>query len=112
MASGRLGTVEIDGTTKTVSTSYDVYSVPASTLTSCNISVCNRTSAAVKVRLSIGTVSATPSDDEYIEYDTSVAANSVLERTGVLMDATNKYLTFSSDTADVNCVVWGIEEAV
>jgi len=53
----------------------------------------------------------TPSVDEWIEYDTSLVASGVLERTGLVMDSTNKYLVvyISSATPTVSCVAYGIE---
>ncbi|MBL4680852.1 MAG: hypothetical protein JKY88_09035 [Pseudomonadales bacterium] len=106
MATGRLGTADLSAATIT-----DVYTVPASTKTSVNVNVCNRNSTQVKVRLAISDTTVTQGNDEYIEYDAVITGNGVLERTGLMMDATNKFLTAYSDTANVSVVVTGIEEA-
>jgi hypothetical protein len=71
------------------------------------VSVVNRSASAVTVRVAISS-SATPADSEYIEYDTSLSAKGVLERTGVVIDA-GKLLVVRSSAASVNAVVYGIE---
>ena len=106
MASGRLDTADLSATTVT-----DVYTVPASTLASCNVNVCNRNASSVKIRLALSDTTATQGADEYIEYDVSVPGNGVLERTGIVL-AAGQIVTAYSDTADVSVVVTGVEEAV
>lgn len=105
MASGKLGASDLAATTNTT-----VYTVPASTLSVVNISVCNRNAAVVAFRLAIAE-SATPGVEDYIEYDTSLGANSSFERTGIVIDATKLVVAYS-DTANVSVVVWGYEEVV
>ena len=51
---------------------------------------------------------ASPADSEYIEYDVSLAAKGVVERTGIVMDA-GKLLVVRSSAVSVNAVVYGIE---
>ncbi len=110
MPSGRLGALEIDGTTKTVATNYGAYTVPASTLASCNINICNRGAVDATVRLALidGAIGSI-ADEDYIEYDVVIAAKGVLERTGIVIGAAVTVL-FRSDVVDVNCVITGIEE--
>ena len=105
MATGRLGTADLALTTIT-----DVYTVPTSKIASVNISVCNRNSSAIKIRLAISDTTVTQGDDEFIEYDYSLTGNGVLERTGIMLDA-GKIITAYSDTLDVTVVVTGIEES-
>jgi hypothetical protein len=52
----------------------------------------------------------TPTAAEYIEYDSALVANGVLERTGIVIDA-GKYLVVSTSTATptLSVVVYGIE---
>jgi hypothetical protein len=45
---------------------------------------------------------------EYIEYDSTLLANGVLERTGIVVDA-GKLIVVYASAADVSCVVMGIE---
>jgi hypothetical protein len=52
--------------------------------------------------------SATPGNAEFIEFDTSLSAKGVLERTGIVMDA-GKLLVVRSSAVDVSAVVYGIE---
>jgi hypothetical protein len=52
----------------------------------------------------------TPVISEYIEYDSALVSNGVLERTGIVMDA-GKLLVISTPTATptLSVVVYGIE---
>jgi hypothetical protein len=102
MATGRLGTADLSATTNTT-----VYTCPSSTFAVVTVSVCNRGSTPATIRLAIA-ASASPTDAEYIEYDTTIAANGVLERTGIVLDA-GKLLVVRSSAVGVNAVVYGIE---
>jgi len=104
MASGRLGAVDLSATTNTT-----VYTVPASTLCSFSVSICCRSIAGATIRLALSETD-TPSAAEWIEYETSMNVNQVLERTGLVLDAGKKLVAYSS-AANVNVVVFGIEEA-
>ena len=104
MASGILGQSAPAATTNTT-----VYTVPASTLAVVNISVVNRGGSAATVRVALS-ATATPNDDEWIEYNTSVGATSVLERTGVVLDATKNVVVYAS-SADTSISVYGLESA-
>jgi len=102
MATGILGTADLSATTNTT-----VYTVPASTFTVASVSVCNRSASTVTVRVAVST-SGTPSGAEWLEYDTQLLANGVLERTGIVLDATKRIVVYASTTS-VNAVVMGIE---
>lgn len=105
MPTGRLGTANITSTADTT-----IYTVPASTFSVISVSILNRNaSTACDVRVAIAS-SATPATAEYIEYDTSLVAKGVLERTGLVMDA-GKILVVqvSSATPTVSVVAMGIE---
>jgi hypothetical protein len=104
MATGRLGVADLSAATNTT-----LYTVPASTFAVVTLSVVNRGASAATIRISISS-SATPADSEYIEFDTSLSAKGVLERTGIVMDA-GKLLVIRSSATSVNAVVYGIETA-
>jgi hypothetical protein len=102
MATGRLGVADLSAATNTT-----LYTVPASTFSVVTVNLVNRGATAANVRIAIAS-SATPGDSEYIEFDVSLAAKGVLERTGVVMDA-GKLLVVRSSATSVNAVVYGIE---
>ena len=105
MATGRLGTANLSALTNT-----SLYTVPTDTFAVVTVSMCNRSSGTRSVRIAICDT-ATPGDDEYIEFDADVLANGVLERTGIIMDA-GKVLVVRADSTDVTAVCYGIETAV
>jgi hypothetical protein len=102
MATGILGTEDLAATTNTT-----VYTVPNETFAVVAVNVTNRNSQARDIR--IATASAdTPNNAEWIEYDSELLGNGVLERTGIVLDAGKKIVAYSQST-DVNVVVYGIE---
>jgi hypothetical protein len=105
MATGRLGIANITSTADTT-----IYTVPSSTFSVVSVSICNRnTTTAATIRVAICS-SATPAAGEYIEYDTSLVASGVVERTGLVMDA-GKILVVqvSSASPTISVVAMGIE---
>lgn len=104
MATGRLGTADLAAATNTT-----VYTCPVDTFAVVTVSVCNRGASAANIQLAVCDA-ATPGNDEYIEFDTSLSAKGVLERTGVVLDA-GKLLVVRSSAISVNAVVYGIETA-
>jgi hypothetical protein len=105
MATGRLGTANITTTADTT-----VYTVPATTFSVVSVNVVNRSSSATaQIKIAVAT-SATPGLAEYIEYDSSLVANGVLERTGIVIK-TGDLIVVSTPTATpaLSVVVYGIE---
>ena len=105
MATGRLGTANITTTSNTT-----IYTVPASTFAVVSVNIVNRSSSAsAQIRIAVAS-SGTPGTDEYIEYDSAIVANGVLERTGIVMDA-GKLLVVQTPTATptLSVVAFGIE---
>ncbi len=102
---GRLGAADLAAATDTAA-----YSVPVLRKATCSVSFCNRTGSATTVRLAhvpgaIGTVALS----DYKEFDTPLAANGVLERTGMPMAAGASILARAA-AVGVSVVVEGIEE--
>lgn len=102
MPSGILGQAAPSATTNTT-----VYTVPATKTATCNLNVCNRGSTPTYVRIALA-ATGTPSNSEYIEYDTEILANQVLERSGIVMDATKRVVVYA-DTANTSVSVYGYE---
>jgi Fe-S cluster assembly iron-binding protein IscA len=105
MATGRLGTANITTTSNTT-----LYTVPADHFAVVTVNVVNRSSStAASIRIAVAS-SGTPGLDEYIEYDSSLVANGVLERTGIVLDA-NKLIVVQTPTSTptLSVVVFGIE---
>jgi hypothetical protein len=102
MSSGLFGKAAL-----AANTASDLYTVPAGKVATANLSVCNRTSAAVTVRVSIH--SAAVANADYIEYDKSIPANGVLERTSLVM-AAGETLTVIASADGVSVRAHGFEE--
>lgn len=103
MPSGILGAADLAATTNTT-----VYTVPAGKTATCTLSLCNRNAVSVKVRVALA-AAASPSNSEFIEYDAVVPANTPLERSAIVLDATKRLVVYS-DTAGVSAVAFGFEE--
>ena len=102
MATGRLGVADL-----TAATNTPLYTVPADTFSVVTLSICNRGNAAITVRVAVASA-ATPTNAEFIEYDTEILAKGVLERTGIVMDP-NKILVVRTSATNVSAVAMGIE---
>jgi hypothetical protein len=105
MPSGRLGKATLTAATQTL-----LYTVPALKIATVNIRVANRNTTAAKIRVAIvETGGGTPSVDDYITYDKSIAGSDILEETGILC-STGEMVYVYSDVANVSVRVHGFEE--
>lgn len=102
MATGRLGASALTATTNTT-----VYTCPADTFAVVTVNVCNRSTGTRDVRVALAAAD-TPDVSEYLEYDTEILANGVLERGGIVLDAGKKIVAYANST-EVSVVVYGIE---
>jgi hypothetical protein len=104
MATGKLGANDLSATTNTT-----VYTCPADTYAVVAINICNRGSNATAVRIAVADGDS-PGAAEYIEYDAEIFSKNVLERTGLVLAATQRLVVYSTQ-ASVSAVVVGIETA-
>ena len=102
MPTGRLGVADLAAATNTT-----LYTVPASTFSVVTVSICNRGASAANIRIAVA-ASGSPADSEYIEYDVSLAAKGVLERSGIVLDA-GKLIVVRASAVGVSAVTYGIE---
>jgi hypothetical protein len=102
MATGKLGSVDLSATTLNT-----IYTCPTDTFTVATVSFCNRGNSAVAVRLALADAD-TPTNDEWLEYDVEILGKGVLERTGIVLKATEKLVVYSS-ADNVSAVAFGIE---
>ena len=105
MATGRLGIQDLAATTNTT-----LYTCPAGYFSVASVTICNRNATSVTVRLAL-TSSATDTDNSYLEYGTTIPANSVLERTGLVLSAGQLLVVYSSSSS-VDAVAYGIETSI
>jgi len=85
-----------------------VYTVPVATAAVFNVSIANTTGYAIPVRLAIA-ATATPTTAEYIEYDSIIPGNGVLERGGIVANAAENVVVYAS-VAGLSVSVYGYEE--
>lgn len=102
MATGRLGVQDLTADTDTT-----VYTVPVGTYAVANVSITNRNATAITMRLAMATT-ATPNDEEWIEYNTVIIPNGVFERTGLVMQG-GLNIVARANAANVGVTVYGIE---
>jgi len=101
MASGTLGQAALTAATNTT-----VYTV-AATPSVFNVSMVNTTALSIAVNLAIA-AAATPTTAEYLEYQTVIPPNGVLERGGIV-STTGKLVVAFATSAGITVNVYGYE---
>jgi hypothetical protein len=102
MATGRLGAENLNAAQLTT-----VYLCPADTFAVVAVNFLNRGNQAQTFRLAVATT-GTPTAAEYIEYDVEVLSKGVLERTGLVLAASQRIVAYASG-GNASAVVYGIE---
>lgn len=105
MANGRLAAVSPTANTDTL-----VYQVPSTKTASISLCICNTNISGSQIRISIedsGGSSITTS--KCIEFDSTIAPNSIIERGGIVLGNQQK-LYCRSSASNVNFIVYGYEE--
>ena len=102
MASGVYGKSDLTATTWT-----EIVAPPASGVKVTTLNVVNRTDQNRKIRVALS-ADTTVTDEEYIEYNVTLPANGVLERTGIVCSASNGLYVWA-DGASVTAVAYGMD---
>lgn len=103
MATGRLAAVQTTTAADTV-----VYTVPAGKVASFTISICNTSGYDIEISYISLSTGTTPVAGEYIEYGLILKANSIFERTGLVLDASKRVIVKCAGAISV--VLYGYEE--
>ena len=117
MANGILGSANLLDSTYT-----GIYLVPEDTFSVVTVSICNKNSTPITIRLAIAKADPTgatiPAADDYLEYETEILGNGVLERTGIVVDASRQIYARSDSAAAsaadslTSVMVYGIETPI
>jgi len=89
-------------------TNTTLYTVPTGKIATVNVNLCNRGTAPITVQVALS-AAAIPTLNEYIEFNATIPANSVLERTAIVLAATQKVVVQAS-VATLSALVTGFEE--
>lgn len=106
MATGVLAQAALAATTNTL-----LYT--ATKPSAVTVNLVNTGSIAATVRIAIGTIadSANPDTSNYIEYDANIPAKGVIERSGLLLNTSQKIVVYGS-TDSIAASVYGIEAII
>ena len=102
MASGVYGKSDLTAATWT-----EIVAPPASGVKVTTLNIVNRSDANRKVRVALS-ADTTVTDEEYIEYNVTIPANGVLERTGIVCSANNGLYVYADGTG-VTAIAYGMD---
>ena len=102
MPSGRFGKAALLANADT-----DLYTCPPGKNATATVAFCNRTAAPIKVRLAVR--AAAIADSDYLEYETEIPANGILERNQIALTA-GEIITVRANAAGVSVRAHGFEE--
>jgi hypothetical protein len=102
MATGRLGVQDLTADTDTT-----VYTVPVGSYAVANVSITNRNATSISMKLAMATTE-TPTNAEWIEWNTIIIPNGVFERTGLVLQG-GLNIVVNANSANVGVTVYGIE---
>lgn len=104
MASPRnLGGVDLSA-----ATAANVFTTPTDGA-SFSVTVVNRGVVDAKVRLGFSSTTATFEVANHIEFDVTIPAKGVLERTGLIIEDNTFFFVAQSDVTSVNVTAYGLE---
>lgn len=104
MPTGRLATLDITN----AATDTQLYLVPNTKIASFTITMVNRGSSPVTIRIAL-TDTTSIGADEYISFDQTVYPKESYERSGLVLRE-GQYVYVRSSATGVNAVVYGYEE--
>ena len=102
MATGRLAAADLASGTNTT-----VYTTPSAIFSVVSVNITNRGNQPTVINVAIADLD-TPTLGEYIEFESELDPKAILERTGIVLAATQKIVVRSSQ-ANVSVVAFGIE---
>lgn len=103
MPSGTLGTAALAANTNTT-----VYTVPEGKVSSLSVALCNRGEKNARAYIAVAALES-PTPAEWLEYNVSIPANGILERTAIVCGE-GENIVVRVDSADVAVRVQGFEE--
>ena len=92
----------------------EVYVVPANRRSSITLSLCNHTiSTDTLVSVALGpATSGAITDAHYLEYLVPLSGGGIYERSGIVLNATQKIWVRATNATSVNSLTYGFEEIV
>jgi hypothetical protein len=72
-----------------------------------NVNVCNRTNEVARISMAVSNSATSPSNAEWIEFESQLIGKGSLERTGIVLNP-GQYLIVKSNLSNVNAIAWGI----